>query len=200
MAELIIRSGKHQGKKLVLPAARVLIGRDASCQIRLASSDVSRQHCSLRITPEGIYACDLGSRNGTLVNDVPITEETILKAGDMLRIGPILLQVPKKKEPEPVTVSETVRNQSVLPATDDDIVSWLSDDDDTDGGGMSQSAAGETTIISKKDDAKPAVAPKAPAPPRRQFKSIADEAADIIRRFREKMNQAEGAAPPRKTS
>src|SRR5580692_9341199 len=95
MIELIVQSGRHQGKRLLLPAeGEILIGRDEACQIRLASSDVSRHHCVLRITPEGIVARDLDSRNGTYLNETLMEEETLLKPGDILRIGPIVLQVP----------------------------------------------------------------------------------------------------------
>jgi pSer/pThr/pTyr-binding forkhead associated (FHA) protein len=201
MAELIIRSGKHQGKKLVLPASRVLIGRDASCQIRLASTDVSRQHCSLRVSPEGIYVRDLGSRNGTHVNETLIATETLLSPGDMLRIGPILLQVPKKKEPQPAHSQAPGRNNSGLQATDEDIASWLSDEETETG--IEGPGQGDTTIISNKDRTTTVPlppAPKAAPPARRQFKSVADEAADIIRRHWEIVRAAEVSKPPHGTS
>ncbi len=95
MIELIVQSGKHQGKCLRLPSeGEVMIGRDELCQIRLASSDVSRHHCVLRMTPDGVVARDLDSRNGTYLNETLMEEETLLKPGDILRIGPIVLQVP----------------------------------------------------------------------------------------------------------
>ena len=179
MAELIIRSGKQQGKKLVLPAARVVIGRDASCQIRLASNDVSRQHCSLRVSPEGVFARDLGSRNGTLVNDVPISHETLLKPGDIVRIGPIVLEVPKPREvPKPPAESAPAGGPDSS-ATDDDIVAWLSDEDPA-----AEADPGDTTIISKRTKVTPQPAAPKSATGRKQFKSIAEEAADIIRRHR----------------
>ena len=92
MFELIVQSGKHQGKCLQLPSeGEVIIGRDELCQIRLASSDVSRHHCVLKMTAEGIVARDLDSRNGTYLNETLMEEETLLKPGDTLRIGPIIL-------------------------------------------------------------------------------------------------------------
>src|SRR5579872_4893785 len=115
MIELIVQSGKHQGKRLRLPPdGEVIIGRDEECQVRLASSDVSRHHCLLRLTPEGVVARDLDSRNGTYLNETLMEEETLLKAGDVLRIGPIVLQVPGG----PVMPANS--------ASDDDIASWLS--------------------------------------------------------------------------
>ena len=50
MAELIIFSGKLKGRRLILPDQRdVIVGRDEDCQMRIASSLVSRKHCVLRL-------------------------------------------------------------------------------------------------------------------------------------------------------
>jgi pSer/pThr/pTyr-binding forkhead associated (FHA) protein len=170
MIELIVQSGKHQGKRLRIPdEGEVLIGRDESCQIRLASSDVSRHHCVLRPTSDGLVARDLESRNGTYLNEALMEDETLLKPGDILRVGPIMLQVPGAPE-------INVR------ASDADIAEWLSKEGigSSDGG---ESSPGDTTIIPRPaalDTPPPATAPRETA--NRQFRSVADEAADIIRR------------------
>jgi type III secretion system (T3SS) inner membrane Yop/YscD-like protein len=173
MYELIVQSGKHQGKCLQLPAeGEVIIGRDELCQIRLASSDVSRHHCVLKITADGIVARDLDSRNGTYLNESLMEEETLLKPGDILRIGPIVLQVPGAPAPKGRA------------ASDDDIASWLSTDEKISAGEGAEAASGDTTIIPRPAALDPPPAPVAPtnreAP--RHFRSVADEAADIIRR------------------
>lgn len=135
MAELVIQTGKLAGKKLVLPAGKQLIvGRGEDCQVRLPSSLVSRQHCRLSLTADGIRVEDLGSQNGTLVNDVPITQPTILKPGDLLRIGAMIFAVPSAPRPKKV-VAETADD-----ASDADIAAWLDD--------ASGSAAGDTAEIS----------------------------------------------------
>lgn len=179
MIELIVQSGKHQGKRLQLPSeGEVLIGRDEACQIRLASSDVSRHHCALRMTVEGIVARDLDSRNGTYLNETLLEEETLLKPGDILRIGPIVLQLPG---------ALAMPNHS---ASDADIAGWLSSSErlgssDT---GSEDAASRDTTVIPRTAPLEP-VSPPTPTPlpasresSPRQFRSVADEAADIIRR------------------
>ena len=182
MPTLIIQSGKHQGKKLVLPDSEVLFGRDEACQIRLASSDVSRQHCALRTAPEGMFVRDLGSRNGTLVNEVPVQGETQLKPGDLLRVGPMLFLVPGKKEESEAT-AET--DSDGKPAGDDAIAAWLSGDAPVD----EEAGPGETTIIPNLPKSKPSPSkPPKPSRRRKEFDSIADEAADIIRRHWERVD------------
>ncbi|MBM4071308.1 MAG: FHA domain-containing protein [Planctomycetes bacterium] len=53
--------------------ARVLVGRGHDCDIQLpnafAYSDVSRHHCMFEIDPPHVRVRDLGSRNGTFVNN-----------------------------------------------------------------------------------------------------------------------------------
>jgi pSer/pThr/pTyr-binding forkhead associated (FHA) protein len=177
MIELIVQSGKHQGKRLCLPdEGEVLIGRDETCQIRLASSEVSRHHCVLKPTPEGILARDLDSRNGTFLNESLMEDETLLKPGDILRIGPIMLQVPGP----PATN---------LRASDNEIAEWLSQEGISGSSDSGESAPGDTTIIPRPaalDTPVPPPAPHRESSPR-QFRSVADEAADIIRRHWEKV-------------
>lgn len=181
MAELLIQTGKHQGKKLAIPAAGVVIGRDEKCRIRLASSDVSRQHCLLRETSGGIAVRDLGSSNGTLVNEVRIEEETVLRPGDTLRIGPMLFSVPVPKPEVAVKLARPANSDS---ASDDDIANWLANEDDTATGDVA--AGGATTIITKFSGAQQK--PRETA--KRDFKSIAEEAAWIIQRHWEKTKQS----------
>jgi len=179
MAALIIKSGKHKGKKLALPAKEVFIGRDEECQIRLATNEISRKHCVLRCRREGLFVQDLQSRNGTLVNGTPIQHETHLKPGDSLQVGPMLFQVAGKKQ--------EVSNEPQ--ATDENILDWLSDDESTNDG----TGSGDTTIIKAGSElhaqvdaaAQEAQAETAKAAPRKQFKSIAEEGAEIIRRHLE---------------
>ena len=177
MIELIVQSGKHQGKRLRLPdEGEVLIGRDETCQIRLASSEVSRHHCVLKPTPEGILARDLDSRNGTFLNESLMEDETLLKPGDILRIGPIMLQVPG-----PAAINPR--------ASDNEIAEWLSQEGISGSSDSGESAPGDTTIIPRPaalDTPVPPPAPHRESSPR-QFRSVADEAADIIRRHWEKV-------------
>ena len=179
MIELIIRSGKHQGKKLKLPDEEITIGRDQTCRIRLASSDVSRQHCILRKTEQGLFVRDLGSANGTFINEVPVHDEMLLEPGDVLRIGPMEMQVPGQRVRKDKTEGES------LIFSDDDIANWLSD-------GEPEKAGGATTIIRLEDHAKKQAGPAAAAAPapKKQFKSVAEEAADIIRRHWEHVGQS----------
>lgn len=81
------------GKEIKLPAARFLIGRDEDCHLRPKSDLVSRHHCMVLVEDDGVVVRDLGSRNGTYVNDQRIAGEQLLAPGDRLRVGPLEFEV-----------------------------------------------------------------------------------------------------------
>lgn len=65
-----------------------LIGRARGSDIILNISSVSRSHATLIRDSQGVWTYeDLGSKNGSLINGVRVTEPTVLKGGDKLTIG-----------------------------------------------------------------------------------------------------------------
>ncbi len=82
--------GPRLGRRHVLDDRAVHIGRAEDCDIRLDESSVSRRHA--RIDPAGgaHTVGDLGSSNGTRVNDHPVGEVHPLQDGDYLRVGNII--------------------------------------------------------------------------------------------------------------
>jgi two-component system, NtrC family, response regulator AtoC len=68
----------------------LVIGRVAECEVVLADSAVSRQHARLELRAGRATAIDLGSQNGTLVNNERIDHRE-LADGDVLTIGDAVL-------------------------------------------------------------------------------------------------------------
>ena len=66
---------------------RVLIGRSPHCGIVIGEPLVSREHALLRISEGSVLIEDLGSANGTYVNNVRITEAQPLNDGDHILVG-----------------------------------------------------------------------------------------------------------------
>ena len=173
MHSLIVQSGKHKGKKISLPDKEVTIGRDDSCFIRMTSADVSRQHVALIPTDKGLLVRDLDSQNGTIVNNVRIEGETLLQPGDYLQVGPIQFQLAGARPAQGAPGS----------LSDADIFGWLSDSDTA----TEIPNSSDTTIV-KAADLHPV--PKAKAEPARPaFRTIAEEARDIIRRYKESLEK-----------
>ena len=86
MPVLEFQSGVRSGERLVLDPGRVLLGRHPDCQIVLDAASVSRQHAALTISAEGVVVEDLRSRNGTLINGVPLAGPRRLEDGDEFAI------------------------------------------------------------------------------------------------------------------
>jgi pSer/pThr/pTyr-binding forkhead associated (FHA) protein len=78
--------GSDQGKQFELDDQVVSIGRDSTSRIRLHDTEISRRHAELRRTDDGFLIADVGSVNGTFVNDVQITESA-LQPGDRVQVG-----------------------------------------------------------------------------------------------------------------
>jgi transcriptional regulator with GAF, ATPase, and Fis domain len=70
-----------------LPDGEVTLGRDPANAIPVVDPSVSRKHCLLRLAEDGKFQVrDLESRNGTLVNGIPVREQGLVH-GDELAIG-----------------------------------------------------------------------------------------------------------------
>lgn len=70
-----------------LAEGQTVIGRAAECDIRLLSSDVSRKHGLLEVGDGALLFSDLGSSNGSFVNDQPVKARVQLHPGDALLLG-----------------------------------------------------------------------------------------------------------------
>ncbi len=81
----IYPTGPSMGARYVLKD-EALIGRTDDCHIRNTDASVSRAHARLEARDDGYHVIDLGSTNGTFVNNAPV-RECILQDGDYLRIG-----------------------------------------------------------------------------------------------------------------
>jgi predicted component of type VI protein secretion system len=69
------------------------IGRLPEANVTLGHRSVSRQHARISPSGGGYVVEDLGSKNGTWLNDQPVTGPTPLRAGDTLLVGDVPLQV-----------------------------------------------------------------------------------------------------------
>lgn len=85
-------SGATFGKVFPVHGSMV-VGRASDCDICIASEEISRHHARLQLVPEGLMVEDMGSANGTYVNDQRVTGATLLKAGGELRMDVVRFQL-----------------------------------------------------------------------------------------------------------
>ena len=74
------------------PAGRTVIGRDPQADVHLPSDRVSRRHCQIERVNEGMLLSDMGSSNGTLVNQVRIQGRQLLRGGEYIQTGDCLFR------------------------------------------------------------------------------------------------------------
>lgn len=84
---LIGQSGPVTGQRWILTKPEAVIGRDAGCDIIIPDRQVSRRHATLRRVDDGFELVDLGSKNGTHLNGVPLTGSQRLQDGDLIQVA-----------------------------------------------------------------------------------------------------------------
>jgi pSer/pThr/pTyr-binding forkhead associated (FHA) protein len=140
---MIKNNGGH--KSFPLAGEVIVLGRRHDCDLRIPLMSVSRKHCQINLDNGNIKVRDLDSSNGTLING-EIVNESVVKAGDEIKIGPLsfVLQVdgvpegftaPSKpaepKEELSDILDEAIVNEGVSEADEgesDDIDFLLSED------------------------------------------------------------------------
>jgi len=86
VAHLKVLTGEDAGKVIPLEGDRIVFGRHPSCAVILEDGAVSRQHAQIVQLHGSYYVKDLRSRNGTQVNESDVTEPTLLKESDIVRV------------------------------------------------------------------------------------------------------------------
>lgn len=93
---LVVISGKPLGKSFFLSKEVSVLGRDLTADISIGETSISRRHTEFRLTPDGLAVRDLGSTNGTFVNDQKVEGERDLSDGDLIRTGSTILKYLKE--------------------------------------------------------------------------------------------------------
>ena len=146
--KLVVLAGAKQGLEIPLKKDKFLIGRAKECALRAGSEAISRRHCAI-VRDNGRWTVrDLGSRNGTYLNEQRISDVVPIKPGDELRVGPLKFRVDPgtsaastakaksapaeagkpRKQPKVKGVADVVQrtiSNSEASATEDDVSRWL---------------------------------------------------------------------------
>ena len=81
--------GPRLGQRIALDRSDLVVGRDPGCEVPIALDTVSRRHARIAVRAGSAIVCDLGSTNGTFLNEQPLAaqEEFPLRSGDSIRVG-----------------------------------------------------------------------------------------------------------------
>jgi serine/threonine protein kinase len=86
MAKLVCQTGPKAGHEYPLSKDIITMGRQSSCDVQILDNMSSRAHCQVRRDGKLYSLVDLGSRNGTYLNDKKVSERQLV-FGDRIRIG-----------------------------------------------------------------------------------------------------------------
>lgn len=87
MAELSVLTANGSRERYPLTKDQTAIGRSRDSDIVLPDQRLSRRHAEIRRRGNRFYVADLGSKNGTALNGVLLTEERPLQPGDRIKLG-----------------------------------------------------------------------------------------------------------------
>ncbi len=117
MSQLRVNDGGHE-QVVTLGEGRVRLGRLPDCDIVLEDVGISREHAELVRLGEGWEVRDLGSRNGTFVNDEQV-ERRRLSPGDVVRLGPdVTLELLQAAACAPIPAHRAGREREASAAPD----------------------------------------------------------------------------------
>ncbi len=86
---LTIEEGEHAGQRVVIQGENFIIGRGEECDLVLNERQISRQHVRIWRGEQGYFVEDLGSKNGTWVNQEPLKHNhpRLLADGDRIQLA-----------------------------------------------------------------------------------------------------------------
>ena len=209
MPLLQIQSGKHRGKTVRLREGTLVIGRGETADLRIASAEISREHCRIRVAGEAVFVSDLGSANGTFVAGNEIAGEQPLVHGQQLHVGPMAFRLidpkqgklesdssaPAKPKRRRVAASVLKKPKPAPAASEDDALAWLTEDVPNPTSGEEDTNIMTSDEVRQAQEAAPvgsdseAEVPAIPPPSADSFDTVAEEAADIFRRHHLMMQQ-----------
>lgn len=102
-AALLVVGGDLNGTIFDLDKDNLTIGRSPENEITLEFNGISRQHFKLQAKGDDYILQDCGSKNGTYLNNKRVEADTVLRKGDMIKIGAIALKYLPKGDPERLT-------------------------------------------------------------------------------------------------
>jgi diguanylate cyclase (GGDEF)-like protein len=114
---LVVIYGDDLGRRIPLGNEPCVIGRSSKCEVQIDQESVSRNHARLTRGSSGYSVRDLGSTNGTYVND-EIIDEVMLRDGDQVKVGRTIFKFIVGGNIESVYYEEIYRLMTVDGLTD----------------------------------------------------------------------------------
>ena len=102
MAKLVLLSEGLTGRSHELVAEKTTIGRVEENTFQISDPSVSSRHCEILLRGSDVVVKDLNSTNGSFIEGQQISAETVLKPGQILRLGHIQMRLESGTPPAAV--------------------------------------------------------------------------------------------------
>jgi hypothetical protein len=119
--KLVAVGGKLRGKEFILNEGENIIGRSAECDHPIAVEGISKKHLLVTVNGDSIFAEDLGSANGTLVNGKIIKKMT-LNDGDQIALPNLILRVVYVLEKKIIIKRKVLKNTDSDDSSYDELI------------------------------------------------------------------------------
>lgn len=138
---------QHPGGSVDLREGEIVIGRGLGCPIRFNDHTVSRKHVKIIVTADRITVRDLGSRNGTKLNNEPLLATKTLEDRDVLQVGSVRLRLSMITSRQ-TFMDEAVTSPGAFPEDEEPALRALSK---AAWGGVSDSSHSRDTLVDKRE-------------------------------------------------
>lgn len=129
--KLRVIQGASPNQEIDIPVAKFLIGRGEECHLRPKSPAISRHHCVIFTANGQASIKDLGSKNGTFVNEERIEGLQTVQTGDVIAFGPLAFEIVIDhtlggvKRPKVRNIADVAERTQKDGMEDQDIAGWL---------------------------------------------------------------------------
>ena len=90
---LLVKGTSDAKARTVKLSASMTVGRAPECELRIDDAYASQQHARLFAKNGSWFVEDLGSTNGTFVNDQKLAAPAMLQPGDKVRVGQTVMEL-----------------------------------------------------------------------------------------------------------
>jgi hypothetical protein len=93
LRSIVVRAAEGAKPHTIQVAASMVVGRARECELRIDDVYASQQHARLFGKNGAWYVEDLGSTNGTFVNEQKLAAPALVQPGDKIRVGTTVLEL-----------------------------------------------------------------------------------------------------------
>ncbi len=125
--KLVMFRRDGQQRDFAITNKTTVIGRGEDCTLKIPLVSISRRHCELIKSDDNLLIRDLASSNGTYINNHRVNESE-LKAGDRITLGPTTFTVQIDGKPEQITPARTKSTKSPVEEAEAGILELQADE------------------------------------------------------------------------